>query len=528
MKCSGAKIFLSGAAALTLAVATALAVPARALADIPATPVMTVYRFNAGLDVPYYSVDSFSRGEKGRPAGYLAQGSSVIPCLVIRDGSPLADRDGTPYVGFEVLVDSRKATRESSKRFERVVAERMAMRVPNHHCAQHVKHVISVREMYDLEKEPFFDPAGAGSGKYRPKTGRKAGLDDIVRAFHNSPQCAGANEHLIGRRAALAGAWDRFVSQNAGRWPGENLRRARHLDYTMRTAIYEGHLDRGCNAYGACERNIIALSIRNRGDNCIGYQGCSYPGDFEGVATKVSQYNIWDEFLTQISGLTSCFLREDLSGDAVPEAADFNVDYYRKIRAMYEQSVEDVERVLFGDDRDLAKVFPGTPLGELKRLRHYYHPPAMGKCFPQYPRVEYMSGAVARKGGDFALIANMRIDVGRKVEGGYLFREFVLDAEMDRDVTSIVDSYPGFVVEGGKVSLGRPRGCYPYGLSSGCRFKRVERYRRTPRWSRRGKALTIHCRVRDRGEACLGRGSAKSVRVGGSCDTQMQPVAGVK
>jgi len=32
----------------------------------------------------------------------------------------------------------------------------------------------------------------------------------------------------------------------------------------MRTAIYEGHLDRGCNAYGACERNIIALSIRNR------------------------------------------------------------------------------------------------------------------------------------------------------------------------------------------------------------------------------------------------------------------------
>jgi hypothetical protein len=183
----------------------------------------------------------------------------------------------------------------------------------------------------------------------------------------------------------------------------------------MRTALYEGHLDRGCSAYGACERNIVALSIRNRGNSCLGGQGCGYPGDFQGVSSKVSQYNIWDEFLTQISGLTSCFLREDLSGEGVRSTAeaplDFNADYYKKIRAMYEQNVEEVERILFGDDRDLAKVFPGTPLGDLKRLRHYYHPPAMGKCFPE-PRVEYMSGAVASRGDDFALIANTRIRCG--------------------------------------------------------------------------------------------------------------------
>ncbi len=506
----------------------ALLVPAPALAGIPAAPVMTLYRFNGGLDIPYYTVESVARGRAARPAGHLAQGSSVIPCLVIRGGEPLTDRDGTPYVGFDVVVDSRRATRDSSRRFEEIVAERRAMRVENHHCSEHVKHVMSVREMFDLEKEPFFDPPASGSHRYKAKTGGKAGLDDIVRAFHNSPQCADAGRHLIGRRAALARAWERFISENAGRWPGESLGRARQLDYTLRTAIYEGHLDRGCSAYGACERNVIALSIRNRGETCLGSQGCSYPGDFQGVATKVSQYNIWDEFLTQISGLTSCFLREELGGDAIPQNPDFNVDYYRKIRAMYEQSMGDVERILFGGDRDLAKVFQKTSIGALKALRHYYHPPAMGKCFPRDPRVEYMSGAVARKGGDFALIANTRIDVGRQVDGGYLFKEFILDAGREHDVTRVEDNYPGFVVDARKVGLKRPRGCYPYGLATGCRFKDVRRYRKAPRWAGRGRALAIGCKVKDRGEDCLGRGSVKSVRVGGRCDAQMQPVAGVK
>jgi hypothetical protein len=450
---------------------------------------------------------------------------------VIRDGVPLTDKSGTPYVGFEILVNSRKATRESTKRFEAVVAERKAMRVANHHCRPGIKHVMNVRRMYDLEKEPFFDPKPAKSRKYKARTGKRAGPDDIVRAFHNSTQCARANRSLIGRRGALASAWEAFITANAGRWDAGKLERAKHLDYTMRTALYEGHLDRGCSAYGACERNVVALSIRNRVDSCRGGQGCGYPGDFQGVSSKVSQYNIWDEFLTQISGLTSCFLREDLSGADVrdtPEAPlDFNVDYYKKIRAMYEQNVEEVEGILFGNDRDLAKAFPGTPLGDLKRLRHYYHPPAMGKCFPE-PRVEYMSGAVARDGDNFALIANTRIKVGRKTDAGYTFKEFVLDLGREHDVTSTVDNYPGFAVDARKVSLGSSRSCLPYGVSRSCGFKNVRRYRKTPSWSRSGKAQAVRCKVRDRGEDCLGRAHKTSVKVGGTCDTQMQPVSGVR
>jgi|GEM_PF-392644 len=521
-------VFICAAAALASLLASA-----QARAEIPATPVMTLYTFNGALDVPYYTIDSFERSGARRPAGYLAQGSSVVPCLVVRDGRPLTDKSGTPHVGFEVVVDSRKVTYESSKSFEDIVAQRNSMRVPNHHCGKNVKHGMDIRRMYALGKEPFFDPSPSGGPKFKAKGGKGAGLYDIVRAFHNSKECAESDRTLIGRRESLTRAWGRFVSKNGGRWPADSLDRARQLDIVMRTALYEGHLDRGCSAYGACERNVVALSIKNRGGAaCQRSQGCGFPGDYEGVATKVSQYNIWDEYLTQISGIASCFLREDLSAESIPTegegAPDFNVAYYQRIRRMYEQNVYDVEKILFEGDGALAEVFPGTSFGLLKGLRHYYHPPAMGKCFPNHRRVEYMTGAVARKGGDFALIANTRIQVGKKVGGGYLFKEFELDAQRDHDVTSIVDNYPGFVVDARKVRLGASKACLPYGVSRSCGFKNVRRYRKAPWWARSGTAAAIKCKIEDRGEDCRGSGKKRAVTVGGRCDPQMQPVAGVR
>ena len=53
---------------------------------------------------------------------------------MIRDGNPLTDSKGTPYVGFEVVVDPRKATRAATERFKRTVAERESLQVQNHHC----------------------------------------------------------------------------------------------------------------------------------------------------------------------------------------------------------------------------------------------------------------------------------------------------------------------------------------------------------------------------------------------------------
>jgi hypothetical protein len=504
-------IVLKGAIALlTLAL-----LPSIGAAAIPATPVMTLYKFNGPLQIPYYSIASNGRGPV---AGSLTQGTSLIPCLVVQSGRALTDSDGTPYVGFEIVVDSGKASGPSAtENFKRACARRAGMRVDNHHCDPSVRHVIGVRDLYVLEKAPFFDPAGKGDEKAAAREANGT-LDEIVRSFHNSSQCANVNDSLVGRRGRLERAWDSFSAKHAGRWDKTTLARAKHLDYTMRTAIYEGHLDRGCSAYGACERNVVALSIRNRAvGQCLKRQGCRFPGDFQGVASDTSQYNIWDEFLTQISGLTACYMRTDLA----------TRDYYDRVQAMYTQNVGDVERILYGSEADLRALFPGTSSTGLTELRHYYHPPAMGKCFPQQKRVEYMTGAVARNGGDFALIANARIQVGDAVGDGYRFKEMRFDQEDWGDDIRIEDNFPGFIVDGRKVKLRGGGSCTPYGVSSGCRFSKVGRYRTTPNWLTAGQPLALSCRIDDRGESCTGRGRETNVTVGGSCDIDMMPVTGV-
>lgn len=492
--------------------------PLVAGAAIPATPLMTVYQFDGPLAVPYYDVDRFVRHGASSPAGHLTQGTSVVPCLVIRSGRPVTDRQGTPYVGFEVVVDANAATPASADRFKEMFERRKTLAVENHHCPAATKYVIDVRKLYALGKAPSFDPPRP-QGPVPVVAGARGELDQIVRAFHASRHCETANRLLVGRREALQRAWSAFVTESASQWPAASLARARQLDSVMRTVLYEGHLGRGCNAYGACERNAIALSIRNRAlERCLSGQGCRSTGDFEGVASTVSQYNIWDEYLTQTSGLTSCFLRPDLAGRP----------HYRRLQSMYEQSLVDVERILFGRREDLEKMFPGNSLADLTRLRHYYHPPAMGKCFPNHKRLEYMTGAVARRGDDYALIANTRVAVGSRRGSGYLFQLAMVEEEGERDVVKLADRYPGFILDGRKVELRKSSRCSPYGTPRGCRFKQIGRYRKIPSWLASGEPLQINCRVRSRGEDCRGSVVIETTQVGGPCDTSMQPVAGVR
>jgi hypothetical protein len=493
-------------------------------ATIPAAPMMTLYRFNSGQDIPYYDLEIVRRtGGPSAPAGTLPQGTALIPCLAVIDGRPLTDNQGVPYVGFQVVVDPRSANPAAAEIYQRTLKERQSLQVANHHCEAGVRQVLDVRNLYPMAKAPFFDPPSpVKSAQDAPPATDE--LDRIIRAFHNSATCDSANRHLLGRRHGLQEAWNRFISDQLAKWPQAALQRAMHLDYTMRTAIFEGHLERGCNAYGACERNIIALSIRNRGrEGCLRNQGCGTPGDFQGVSSKVSQYNIWDEYLTQISGLTSCFLRDDLAGKTSSNGQD-----YRRLQTMYVQSLPEVQRILFGSDQDLQAVFPNNALADLKRLKHYYHAPAMGKCFPQAERVAFIAGAVASKGGDFALLANTRIRVDQQAGGGSFFRQFVVQDEPTRDVIRIVDSYPGFIIDGRRVTLQEASSrCAPYGIPGGCRFNEIGRYRKTPTWVNQGKPLELTCRVADRGEQCHGGAVPKTVQVGGVCDTEMRPFAGV-
>jgi len=154
----------------------------------------------------------------------------------------------------------------------------------------------------------------------------------------------------------------------------------------------------------------------------------------------------------------------------------------------------------------------------------------MGKCFPQYDRIEYITGAVAKKGNNFALIANARIQVGKPIPGGYFFRQFTVREETARDVAVITDSYPGFVIDGRRVSLkGAPSRCVPYGIPAGCAFKEIGRYRRTPPWVSAGKPLTVTCLVVDRGERCLAAGGKpQTIKIGGPCEIEIRPFTGIK
>ncbi len=137
-------------------------------------------------------------------------------------------------------MDARNATPQAAAGLGEAIARRKTLTVRNHHCAPGVRHVIDVRNLYAMEKRPFFDPPGGGKG--RADAG--GGPDGIVRAFHNSAQCAQANVRLMHRRQALKAAWDGFGRENSGRWPAREMANARHLDYTMRTALFEGHLER--------------------------------------------------------------------------------------------------------------------------------------------------------------------------------------------------------------------------------------------------------------------------------------------
>ena len=93
-----------------LTTALAMFAPTVAQASIPAAPVMTLYRFNGALELPYFEVNAFAASGPATPAGSLAQGTTVIPCLALRGGVPVTDGSGTPWVGFQVVVDARTAT----------------------------------------------------------------------------------------------------------------------------------------------------------------------------------------------------------------------------------------------------------------------------------------------------------------------------------------------------------------------------------------------------------------------------------
>jgi hypothetical protein len=239
----------------------------RHAANIPATAVMTLYRFNGDLNLPYYDIEHFAVSGAREPAGTLVQGTTLIPCLALRGGRPLTDSEGTPFVGFELVVDPRTAQPESSARVRDAIAQRKEFTVANHHCGVDVRHVIDVRNLYPMEKVPFSDPPRGALLGCSGSAGGRQSAGSHRPPFHNADQCAQANTASPVAAPPL-GAWAEFERTNTGRWPAADIARARQLDITMRTARCSKPPRSGLQYLRRLRADIVALSIAIALERC--------------------------------------------------------------------------------------------------------------------------------------------------------------------------------------------------------------------------------------------------------------------
>jgi hypothetical protein len=94
--------------------------------------------------------------------------------------------------------------------------------------------------------------------------------------------------------------------------------------------------------------------------------------------------------------------------------------------------------------------------------------------------------------------------------------------------TSCTQSSGRYAVAKRKIDSKRAAACPPYGIPRGCGFAEVGRIRTTPLWLNAGQPLELTCQIKDRGANCQEPGTLVTARVGGACDTQRRPVAGVR
>ncbi len=506
----------------------ALLLPAKAeTARIPSAPLMTTTRSdNAQQGIPIFRIGVADSDESPKETKEsLEVGSILATCIPLRKGQPILDKDGLPFLGYRILFDPRQASAKSSSLINEELHHIMAQKVLNHHCAASQLDVVQAKNLIGRAVAPWLQPVTKAipniqpPGRERPpseKVGSLSKHDLLIREFHQSDECLNANKDTRNRRENLEEAWYRFIAKMTGRWSKSDLMESHHLDTTIRTAIFESNLKQACSHFGLCERNIIALTIRNRAvEKCDQRKGCRYHGDFHGVSSLPSQYHIWNESYTQSGELTSCFLRAGAAGNT-------------RIRQVYLRSISDIDQILFAGDEGLMAVFPGTSLSELKRVQHYYHPLGMGKCFPDRPNARLISMALIRNGGDHALIVGQYVNLDDANPLGRTFKVLNVTTTPDGfDRIETKDSYPGFRLDPAIAPKPELERCKPYGAPPGCTWGKVGCFRRLPSWATDGQPIKIQCRSTATDENCQGASRTIDLVIGGPCDRRIQPIMGV-
>ncbi len=219
---------------------------------------------------------------------------------------------------------------------------------------------------------------------------------DMVRLFHETT----CNNLRMSNstRADLIKKWEQFIfnvkakSGDAGRLAEEAMR----VDLATRTVLYESHPSWMGQDMGQCEWDVIALTLRNRADLCKKHYGCRFKGDVVGVATSPSQYNIWRDGDANGTFIGSCFLRPDLRDGEYLNLEDDEKAFFRRRVIAFENAVKRTHQILSVSEYELRDQFDvlsydgnSDPTPEMKSrglrgLRHYFHPEAMGQCYPSH------------------------------------------------------------------------------------------------------------------------------------------------
>lgn len=262
----------------------------------------------------------------------------------------------------------------------------------------------AIRPLEDLKKldESYERYVPALIGLYGVTDDRLT-LEAALKQFHSSICMVEG----VGR-AALLQKWKKFVDSKQGARAKQIALNAQHVDMVARTimgeAQNEDHLfDPGelqtlkKNVFHpkavSCQRDIIALSIRNRAlTKKFKSYGHQYFGDFTGAASTGHQYNAWFANLVPHSNyrITSCFYSDKKGYLDARKKSD---SAYGNSIARYESVIRRLpiilgmvgkeEQAAATDSSYLTKVFQAEPhknipaeenAQALSNYRHYYHP----------------------------------------------------------------------------------------------------------------------------------------------------------
>lgn len=509
--------------------------------------------------------------------------SALLPCVVLKNGSPLTGPKGEVLLGYNLVYSEPEMNGDIKPNYSALVEPLQNLHqerntqlqkleevqkkypkdqiVPNMNCTEKIDGIIDLAKLFPESRGVTYTPPPVVAAisqfsdevkdifaKSECCTPEKTdiSIETLVKEFHNSPYCTHIETVRGKRKKQLLENWNVFIKEKSKTRPElePSLKKAMEVDIAARTALYESNPEEGCSASGICEKDVILLSIRNRSvdSRCKrkgGFKlyGCDYVGDIVGVATPKDQYNIWDESIADTTYITSCFLRNDVHPKSKapalwPEDIKNQKESYQRQVLVFEQTARRAEKILFS--KDINDHFAGSDAVNASKIQHYYHPGAMSTCFNAFNDLQYIGDGYAEYKGAYFPVRKEYAKVTDAGNGMYSFQRLKRDSRNTidpiDDVYTFNDDYKSAKIPKDRFSQVKPNPkCKPYGVSEDCNIKDAKYYRTIPGWLKTGFIPDIKCKeIPASGTKCQNKTQIeKNIVVSGKCNRSFSPVAGV-